>query len=126
MLILAALIPLLLSLVLIGCTIGLLRASIKGQKHARWLRGLVFGFIAYIGIILVDAFTGPIPATMQTVLKSLIALFGMYSLIFAVISFTGCVYFFIKKKIQDNRIWLIGFIVSGIVFIALNILNQTI
>lgn len=125
MLILAALIPLLLSLVLIGCTVGLLRASIKGQKHARWLRGLVFGFIAYIGVILVDAFTGPVPATAQTVFKSLIALFGMYSLVFAVISFVGCIYFFLNKKMQDNRIWLIGFIVSGIVFIILNILNET-
>lgn len=128
MLILGALIPLLLSVLIAVCSICMFRASLNRKSFKRWLYLFVLDVIASILFIFIDIYTNPAaPAAAggNLAAKGILAVFGFYSMILAVVSFFACVYVLIKKQHREHRPWAVVLLVSFIVFLITGYMSHS-
>lgn len=129
MLILGALIPLFLSVLIAVCSICMFRASFNRKSLKRWLYLFILDVIASILFVFIDIYTSPAidPAVSggSLAVKGVLAVFGFYSMILAVVSFFACVYVLIKKQHREHRPWAVVLLVSFIVFLITGYISHS-
>lgn len=129
MLILGALIPLLLSVLIAVCSICMFRASLNHKSFKRWLYLFVLDVIASILFVFIDIYTSPAvdPAVSggDLAVKGILAVFGFYSMILAVVSFFACIYALVKRVHREHRPWAAVLLVSFIVFLIAGYISHS-